>query len=316
MSRRRLARTRYESERTAQRARARRHYASVRQQREPRGRRRLLGIMTFAAAFGLGLTAGSADTTFWLALFGDGEQHVEHITVLGHARIGAEAIAASTGVEPGTAPADVDLASVAERVRRHPWVRAARVHRAQGGLLVVVEERSPAALLQASDDGSWRAVEADGTPFAEIEPALHPELPRLVGAAHYANGEPQPDVTEALALARRIVAHGIPSPATIALPAADGDPQLQALGWRFTLAEGGPEVVLGREPGTGRLTRLAELLAAQPAAVRAAERIDLRFRDRAILSAVRAISAEGAPASHDATTGTLTARLEERRASG
>ena len=171
-------------------------------------------------------------------------------------------------------------------------------------------------MLQGTDGDVWRGVEADGTPFAEIDAALHPELLRLTSAVHYANGDPQPNVSEAIALSHRIVSHGIPTPSSIALPAEAGDASLQALGWRFTLAEGGPEVVLGREPRSDHLARLAELLAAQPAAVRAAERIDLRFRDRAILSAIETMTAEDEPALDESDAGTLTARLRGGQASG
>lgn len=317
MSRRQRARTRYETERGAMRARAHRHYARVRRRNETRGRRQLLGGLAFVGAFGLGLAASTSDATFGLALFAESEQRVEYISVVGHERISADEIAALAGVEPGTAPGDVDLALSAERVRHHPWVRTARVrHTAGGELLVVVEERKLAALLHSAGVESWRAVEADGTPFSEIDPAAHPELLRLRGGASFVNSEPQPRVAEALELGRRLEEHGIPRPAAIVLPVDDGDLALQALGWRLTLADGGPVVVLGREPDDARLARLAELLATQHAAVRSAERIDMRFRDRAILRAARAIPAESIPASREATPGTLTARLGGRPASG
>jgi hypothetical protein len=182
-------------------------------------------------------------------------------------------------------------------------------------LLVVVEERSLAAVLHAGATQTFWAVEADGTPFAEIDAANFPDQLRLEESRPLAPGEPHPVVAEALALAERIESFGLPRPNALALP---GEGEGAALGWRFTLGAGGPEVVLGSAVPDERLARLAELLAARPAAVRSAERIDLRFRDRAILRTADTIPAEEAPAqpSREATAGALTARLGERPASG
>jgi len=158
-----------------------------------------------------------------------------------------------------------------------------------------VEEREPAALLHSETLDEWRVVERDGTTFASVDPSDWPELLRLRASADFPLDAPQPFVTEALLLAQRIAAHGIPRPAVIRLPAESSDsndPAEAGLGWRFSLADSGPEIVLGREPGDQRIARLAELLRARPAAVRSAEQIDMRFEDRAILRAAQTIPAE------------------------
>ena len=314
MSTQRRTRTRYESERSAARARARGHYARVRRRNETRGKRRALGGMAFASAFAIGIVAGSSETPFWPTL--DPNAGLQHISVFGHQRVDAGEVAERLGVSPDTPAATLDLAAAAARVQAHPWLRAARV-RATGDreLLVIVEEREPAAVLYSQTANAFWVVEADGTPFARIAATAFPALLRLHEGPQLSRGEPHPIVARALALARRIEAHGIARPETLSLPDVGA---AAALGWRFRLADGGPEVVLGRTPANERLARLAELLAARPAEVRSAERIDMRFRDRAILRVADTIPAPEAPQSPSraATAGVLSARLDGRPASG
>lgn len=287
MTARQRNRTRLERERGAARARARDHYARVRRRRATRAQRRAVGALAFAGAFALGVVAGGADVPFWAAL--DPSASVAQVSVFGHERVDAREIAGRAGIESDVPAAALDLAAAGERVRSHPWVRAARVRPAgDRELLVIVEEREPAAVLHAQATDSFWAVEADGTPFAQVAATSFPRLLRLRAGSQLRRGEPQSIVAEALALADRIEAHGIPRPEALALP-DEGD--TAALGWRFTLAGSGPEVVLGRTPPDERLARLAALLAARPAAVRSAERIDMRFRDRAILRTADTIPA-------------------------
>lgn len=312
MSARRRSAPRLEPKRRTQRGRARTAMARIRRRNAQRRLLRTAGAAVFGAAFGLGLAAAFLDFPLWSTLSDGSAPRLESISVLGHERLAASEIATTSGIEAGTAIAEVDLALAADRLRAHPWLRAVRLQRLAGELLVIVEERQPAAVLRTLPLELWRAVEADGTPFAIVEPASLPGLPRLHAEDGIATGSPEPLVAEALELTRRIEAHGIPRPDVVMLPSS----KHAELGWRCLLPDGGPEVVLGHQPGNERLARLAKLLAAQPEAVRSAERIDMRFRDRAILRVARIDREPNRVRARRPATGARSAQWRLRPASG
>lgn len=72
---------------------------------------------------------------------------VERIEVLGHRHADPQAVRKLARVDTGMALYGIDPVLVADRVRRHPWVGAARVERLPTGVLRIrVEERTPVAL--------------------------------------------------------------------------------------------------------------------------------------------------------------------------
>ena len=291
---------------------ARAELARIRGRQARRRALRTAGLVSFALAFALGLGATQLDVPLWHALSGEPQPRLAAISVLGHERLTADEVAAYSELEAGTPATEVDVAAATERLERHPWIRSARLQPLAGELLVIVEERRPAALLRSLPLDFWRAVEADGTPFAVVDPGSLPGLLRLHAERETPTGQQEPLVVEALALAERLEAYGVPRPAVVPLPG----PTEAELGWRCLLPDGGPEVVLGRTPDDARLRQLAELLSAQPEAVRAADRIDMRFRDRAILRVARSIPDTSDVKPTAQQTSALGAQGKSRPASG
>jgi len=286
-------RTRYEIERRQKSRRARGHYARVQRRKATPSQRRGVTVLTFALAFGAGLAAGNLNAPAWLAQLDKPAQTLKRFSILGVDQVAASEIAERTGIARSAPLDSVDLAAASRRIESHPWLRAARLRRLPGGdVLAIVDERSPIALLQSGTDTTWRAVDSEGTTFAAVDPADYPDLLRLRSNAATVSSE---DVAMAIEIAARAEASGVARLGSIVLPMRrDGADPESTLGWRLVLADGGPEVVMGNDPSEKRIKRLAELLDARLDAVRSAERIDLRFRDRAILRA-----ADEANAAHD-----------------
>lgn len=282
--------TRYEIERRQKSKRARSHYARVQRRKATQSERRGVIALTFALAFGAGFAAGNLNAKAWLAQLDAPSQTLKRFSILGVDQVAASEIAERTGIARSAALDSVDLAEASRRIESHPWLRAARLRRLPGGdVLAIVDERSPIALLKSGTRPAWQAVDSDGTTFAAVDPADYPDLLRLRSDAAVA---PFEDVAMAIEIAARIEASGVARPDAIVLPTrSDVATRQAALGWRLVLADGGPEVVLGDDTSAKRMERLAELLNARIDAVRSAERIDLRFRDRAILRAADETSA-------------------------
>ncbi|MEE3329454.1 MAG: cell division protein FtsQ/DivIB [Myxococcota bacterium] len=283
-------RTRYEIERRQKSRRARGHYARVQRRKATQSERRGVIALTFALAFGTGFTAGNLNAPTWLAQLDKPSQTLERFSIIGVDQVAASEIARRTGIARSAPLDSVDLAEASRRIESHPWLRAARLRRLPGGdVLAIVDERSPIALLRSGTGEAWQAVDRDGTTFAAVDPADYPDLLRLRSDAATASFE---DVAMAIEIAARAEANGVARLDSVVLPTRSdvASPQA-ALGWRLMLADGGPEVVLGDDTSEKRMERLAELLDARLDAVRSAERIDLRFRDRAILRAADEASA-------------------------
>ena len=136
---------------------------------------------------------------------------------------------------------DVDPRLVADRLRRHPWVRSARVRRMPTGTLAVrVEERTPAALVVAPDGRPRHYLDAEGFALplplqADGRPAAVYDVPLLRGAV------PTPPPTRALDSAPVLGLLG-------ALAAAP--PDVDALVSELALARGG-DATLTTPPVTG-----------------------------------------------------------------
>jgi cell division septal protein FtsQ len=274
---------RAERETRERRKRARTHYARLRERRATQQQRRARFSALFALACAAGAAAGALRGEALLAELQPTGPRLATISVLGAERLAPPDVAAATGAARGAAIADLDPRAVVAKLESHPWIRLASARTLPGGTLVVgILEREPIALLKSDDADGWRAAARDGTPFAAVDPAAHPELLRLHSRVAIANHQPQPLVLEALELAAAAQARGLGRPQVVELPQ-----QGNALGWvmRFEVDGAGPEIVLGHSELEARLTRLSELRAAKPEGLERALRIDLRFRNRAIVRA-------------------------------
>jgi cell division septal protein FtsQ len=235
--------------------------------------------LVLAASFAAGLGGGSSvaeAATRWLV----GEApRLEAIAVRGAGQMSSAEVAAATGVPRGVDLRGVDANEVAARLASHPWIASARaVELPAGRLLIDVVERQAVATLSAPGSRQFFAVDANGTPFAPAGGEATRALPRLVQSAPVAIGEPDPALAEAVDLAGRIKALGLPRPLEIGIAAPD-DPT----GFWLRLEDFAPRILLGRDDLDARLHALALVLeAGSPEAAQAAA-LDLRFADQVVL---------------------------------
>jgi hypothetical protein len=134
------------------------------------------------------------------------------------------------------------------------------------------------ATVSAPDSERVFAVDAVGTPFAPADGIATGELPRLAQSAPLAIGEPSPALAEAVELAGRLAAMGLPRALEIGV-AAEGDPT----GFWLRLEGFAPRVVLGRDDLGSRLGALARVLEVGPPEAARAATLDLRFADQVVL---------------------------------
>jgi cell division protein FtsQ len=257
--------TRVERAARARRRRALAHLERVRDQRQagkkPPARR------FHAVALGLSFAGGAWLGNAWLA-----GATLETISVRGAHHLSAQAIAAASGVAPGALLASLDRNSVAARLTKNAWIERARVLALPGGrLLLAVVEREPVAVLAGEEP--W-AVDATGLPFAQAPSEGLEALPRLVAARATAPRE----LAQAVALAQRLPELGLAAPLEVGI-AAPNDPE----GLSLRLPGLAPRVVLGREDLDAKLTDLIRVLEAELPELANATRLDLRFRDQAVL---------------------------------
>jgi cell division septal protein FtsQ len=117
----------------------------------------LLGLVALSLALWSSAAAHWAKNSAQAAL---SNYRVRSIQVLGTKRLSAAEILAISGVKEGTPLFEINLKTVADRLRAHPWIREATpVRRLPSTLELHIREEEPAALLNA---GRLWAVAADG----------------------------------------------------------------------------------------------------------------------------------------------------------
>jgi cell division protein FtsQ len=108
------------------------------------GRRRLRRV-TVAACVASALVLGYGATRTPLL-------DVDHVRVRGGEHVDADTLVAAAGVHRGATMVGVDPGAAARRVEAVPWVDEARVERSWPGTVrIVVTERSPVAVVEATD---------------------------------------------------------------------------------------------------------------------------------------------------------------------
>jgi hypothetical protein len=235
--------------------------------------------LVLAASFAAGLGGGSSVAEAAASWLSGQAPRLEAIAVRGAGQLGGAEVAAATGVPRGIDLRGVDADAVAAHLARHPWIASARaVELPEGRLLVDVVERLAVATVSAAGSDQGFAVDANGTPFAPAGGSASRELPRVVQAAPVAIGKPSPALAEAVDLAGRLAALGLPRTLEIGVAAPD-DPT----GFWLRLEGFAPRIVLGRDDLDARLVALARVLEATPPEVAGAGTLDLRFADQVVL---------------------------------
>ncbi len=134
------------------------------------------------------VVAGALAAAAWPPLCAVVRRHpyfaVREIVVRRTGALAPEAIRAAAGIEPGMSIWDVDAAAVEARLRRTPWIRAARVRRELPGRVVIqVHAFRPVAILALADAGPARFyyLAAGGRIFAPVGPGGPRDLPYVTG---------------------------------------------------------------------------------------------------------------------------------------
>ena len=139
----------------------------------------LLLLLAFVVVAGLGWywqnTVRLAHVEF------DGVEHADEAELRRLLALGGEGMGDEESLVDTTLY-DLDPATLADRVARHPWVRAASVSRRPTGTLAFdVEEREPVALVVAQDGTPGFFLDAEGFRMPRVPTAIYP-VPLLRGA--------------------------------------------------------------------------------------------------------------------------------------
>jgi cell division protein FtsQ len=105
--------------------------------------------------------------------------NLQEVEVTGNRRLSRAEIIEASEIEAGTNLLTINLAAVAERLKRHPWVRSAVVYRKfPGQLIVEIEERTPRAILSAE---KLYYVDEQAEFFSRLLPGDSVEYPLFTG---------------------------------------------------------------------------------------------------------------------------------------
>ncbi len=270
---------RTEQEAQRRRARANQHLDRMRNRRgEPEQKRRSLPIPRAAwliAAPVLALVIGA-----WVGddALARKSWHVTAVEVQGASHLTGAEVARAAGIAVGDGYAAAEPRRLAGSLRQNAWVAEARAARLPGGTVVLrVREREPLAVIDARSGPL--GVDAEGRPFAVLEPSQAQNLPRLHCETTPAPGEPDARIAEAIRVARTFPSRGLALPREIAL-GKEQDPE----GLVLRLPGMEARFVFGMKDLDARVGMLAELLAKRPAEVAEATSVDLRFLGQAVLS--------------------------------
>lgn len=107
-------------------------------------------ILKSIFALGISIDAALALMLVYLFFLHMPYFNLQEVEVTGNRRLSRAEIIEASEIEAGANLLTINLAAVAERLKRHPWVRSAVVYRKfPGQLIVEIEERTPRAILSA-----------------------------------------------------------------------------------------------------------------------------------------------------------------------
>ncbi len=228
---------------------------------------------------GLGFAAAAIGAGLWLPRLDVFRIAAVDVRVTRGGHVSREAVLDLARVPTGRSLVALDLAAVAERVGRHPWVDAVVVRRELPGRLVIeVRERQPVAIVQL--DRLYFA-DAAGRIFKPVERGEEADLPVVTGFTTAALAADPGRVTGRLVEGLRLVETAA-ARLRVDISELHVDP---ARGFVLRAAPGGSAVtlVIGEVPFGPKLDRLDRILGYLAAAGEAAERVDLTLERRAVV---------------------------------
>lgn len=124
--------------------------------------------------------------------------NLQEVEVTGNRRLSRAEIIEASEIEAGTNLLTINLAAVAERLKRHPWVRCAVVYRKfPGQLIVEIEERTPRAILAAE---KLYYVDEQAEFFSRLLPGDSVEYPLFTGVTGADLDRRGPEIREMIRL--------------------------------------------------------------------------------------------------------------------
>ncbi|RMF80590.1 MAG: FtsQ-type POTRA domain-containing protein, partial [Nitrospirae bacterium] len=172
----------------------------------------------------------------------------------------------------------VDLAAVRRRLAADPWVAEAVVRRRLPDRIEARVVLRQAAAVAAAGGRTW-LLDREGAVITEARRAASPALVQIRLRPSQRAWVRRPEaMRRCLRLAEAIRARGFPRPEEVRYLGLDerGDPVIVA-------TRGGIEILLGRGGYGEKLDRLARILPDLAEQRRRVARIDLRFRDQAVV---------------------------------
>ena len=132
----------------------------------------------------MAVAAGLGWSTSWLYREAGplvmGWLQVREVTVVGAITVSHHEVVERLGLQPGETMLTVDLRTLTDRLKSHPWIKDATVSRRLPYTLVVaITERQPVAVLRTP---AWALLlDADAHAVASLKESEDPGLPVLVG---------------------------------------------------------------------------------------------------------------------------------------
>jgi cell division septal protein FtsQ len=221
---------------------------------------------------------------------------LERVSVQGAATLSAAAIAREAGVAAGTSLDAITPSAVREALLAEPWIESVRSLRLPNGTLVVavVERRavarwhsdSPEASEGAEASNVVQLVDRSGARFVG-DPTVGGPMPLVRGSLGAEEDVPEAvfEILEEIGRTASLSARS--DVLTLHLPARATSPTGpvpdQDSGYVLQVGEQGPRALLGDRLLSQRVARLAALFEAEETTFKAAQWIDLRYADRAVL---------------------------------
>ena len=76
--------------------------------------------------------------------------NLQHVEVTGNRRLSRDEVIEASELERGINLLTVNLPNIAQKLKKHPWIRSASVYRQfPGRVMIEIEERTPRAILAA-----------------------------------------------------------------------------------------------------------------------------------------------------------------------
>lgn len=215
--------------------------------------------------------------------------NLQQVDVVGNRHLSKDEVVEASEIERGINLLTVSLPGIAERLRRHPWIRSASVYRRfPGRLIIEIHERSPQAILAA---GKLFFVDEQGEPFTRVLPGDPISYPLFTGVTKQELTERSAEVRELMKRGRNML--DLLERLEIGLKAGEvSEVRVDPDAGLTLITRDGLTLILGNgdyESKLQRFDRLKRYLTSRGAWTNA-RIIDLDFEDRAL---VRPVGAHG-----------------------